>query len=436
MHRSTLNRLLVTLFAAIVVSIAAALPHDQAGLIAASCCALLAVAGFLYGFDYLHPAVAYLLPWLMILIFSVIPISIHARAMEDETYRVLIGTAFAWMLGCVGYARSRARDRASTEMPAPGADVKGELRGSQRRIVAAAFFALYGFAALNVMIAGYLPLLSSITTGNSRYDEFGIPSVYGAFLAYANALGCLAFYIYLRTGRRAYLALFVSVFVMHIALVTRQNALTLLVEAFVMRCVVVKRVSQFALVAVIAVVLAGFSALGSLRSGNISEVIGVLPEYAWIPTSLIWVYAYSYFNALNIDNMIANSGAPFFDGYMWQTLLPTVLRTTINHGVYLELSSMTVSSYILPVYIDIGPVVLVWAFLLGLLTTTSYRRACLQPSFLNASTYGCLYFCALMSFFTNFWLYLPVISQLFFFWILSRLLFKPTTSHLGLPVAS
>jgi oligosaccharide repeat unit polymerase len=424
MNRSTLNRLLYTALSAISVLVAAKFELNSAPFVIIACSACLLICVFLYKFDYLHPAVVYLLPWLLILLFSVIPISSHARPVEQTTYTVLLANMFAWMLGCIASPVMSPPRRNKGNIPYQ-ATFLAEFRGNFGPTVAVGFVILYAFAAVNVLLAGYVPLLSLVTTGDSRYWEFGVPSVYGAFLAYANALGCVAFYIYLRSGRRKYLFLFLSVLVMHFAFVTRQNVATLIVEAFVIRGLAVKRVSTFTLIWSIALSLIAFSALGTLRSGNIKEIIGVQQQFNWIPTSLIWVYAYSYFNALNIDNMIAASGAPYFDGYMWQTLLPSIFRPDIDHGGYLEISSMNVSSYVFPVYIDIGNGVVLWTFIIGLLTAIAYRRAVILGRFIDVATYSCLFFCAFLSFFTDCWLYLPVIFQLFFFWIFHRLLFRP-----------
>jgi oligosaccharide repeat unit polymerase len=212
--------------------------------------------------------------------------------------------------------------------------------------------------------------------------------------------------------------------------VTRQNIITLAAEAFVIRFLTIRRTSRVAIVAVVVLGLLGFSLFGELRSGDIKAVIGVEPEYTWVPTSLIWVYAYSYFNVLNLNNMITQSGAPLFNGVMWETLLPSVLRGDPDPGTYLELSTMTVSSYIYPVYMDIGVVGLVIVTVLfGYATTWFYRRALQRRRFVDVATYGCLFYCALMSFFSNFWLYLPVIFQLFFFRVFHTLLFIPSTSE-------
>ncbi|MDP8984383.1 MAG: oligosaccharide repeat unit polymerase [Pseudomonadota bacterium] len=424
MHRSTLIRLLYTGLGAVAVLAAAISEVNSTGLIIVACSVCLLICAAFYKFDYLHPVLAYLLPWLMILVFSIVPISAHARPMEPATYNVLLITMFAWMAGCViSPAAPAARGSLSSNIR--GLPLLSEFRASFGLTVGIAFVVLYVFAAINILLAGYIPLLSLITTGNSRYDEFGVPSVYGAFLAYANALGCIAFYIYLRSGRRTYLSLFVSVLLMHLAFVTRQNIATLLIEAFVIRSISVKRFSRFTMIWSIAISLLAFAALGALRSGDIKQIIAVEPQFDWIPSSLIWVYAYSYFNALNIDNMIATSGAPFFDGYMWQSLIPTAFRPDLDHGTYLEIANMTVSSYILPVYIDIGKGVALWTMAVGYVTTFAYQRAFQRSRFVDLATYGCLYFCALFSFFSNCWLYLPVIFQLVFFWIFHVLLFVP-----------
>jgi oligosaccharide repeat unit polymerase len=422
MQRNTLKRLLVTALGAIAVINASVYFQDTTALVVLACFVYVAICARLYKFDYLHPSVAYLVPWMMILSFSVVPLSKYSRPMNVATYELLLATIFAWLFGCVS-----ANPEDLTRLATVQSDHRDltDLRPNFKIVVIAAFMGLYMFAALNIAVAGYVPLLSLLTTGDSRYLDFGIPSVYGAFLAYANAVGCVAFYVYLRTKRTSYLLWFLSVLVMHVTLVTRQNIITLLVEIFVIRCLTLKRLSRFTMVLSLSAALGAFSLLGTLRSGDVKEIFGIQQDYMWVPTSFIWLYAYSYFNALNIDNTITQSGAPFFDGFMWQTLLPSLLRPQSNHETYLEVTSAAASSYIYPVYIDIGKGVVAWTGVLGFATAAAYRRALRRRRFLDVATYGCLFSCALLSFFTDFWLYLPVSFQLIFFWVFQRLLFLP-----------
>jgi oligosaccharide repeat unit polymerase len=422
----SVHRHLVIVGAALAMLTALVLLRESAQLLVVGYAATLCVVLFAYKLDYLHPAVAYLVPWLTILFFSTVPISKYAHSLELPTGRTLLAAMLAWLASTTLAPVVSAADEVVRERP------RLEVRPGFGNAIIMAFMILYGFAALNVAVSGYVPLISLITSGDSGYAYFGIPSVYGAFLAYANALGCLVFYAWLCGRRRIYLLLFLSIVVMHIAFVTRQNVITLLAEAFVIRSLTIRRTSRLTIVGIVAVGLLGFSLLGELRSGDINEVIGVEPEYSWIPTSLIWLYAYSYFNVLNLNNMILQSGAPLFNGVMWQSLLPSVLRGDPDPGTYLELSTMTVSSYIYPVYMDVGGVgVVIVTALFGYVTTLVYRQALRRRRFVDVATYACLFYCALLCFFSNFWLYLPVIFQLFFFRAFHFLLFIPSAGPAG-----
>lgn len=424
-YQLSVHRHLMIVGAALAMLTGMILLRESAGLLVLGYTATLIVVVFAYRLDYLHPAVAFLVPWLMILIFATIPISRYSRDLEFPTGQTLLIAMMAWLASTTLAPVVSQAEGSVAEPP------RLELKNGFGSAVLVAYLFLLAFAALNVAVSGFVPLLSLITTGDSGYTSFGVPSVYGAFLAYANALGCLVFYVYLCGRRRAYLLMFLSILALHIAFVTRQNIVTLLVEAFVIRCMTVRRTSRAVIVGITALGLVGFSFLGELRSGDIKQLIGVEPEYMWLPTASIWLYAYSYFNVLNLNNMITLSGAPLFNGVMWQSLLPSVLRgADADPYEYNEISSMTVSSYIYPVYLDVGPVGLViFTLVFGFVTTLAYRNALRRRRFVDIATYACLFYCALLCFFSNFWLFLPVIFQLFFFRLFHVLLFDPATGR-------
>jgi oligosaccharide repeat unit polymerase len=415
-------RLFVILMAGLVIFFTSLWVRDSHDLVIMACllAAVLLLGG--YKLDYLHPAVAYAVPWVTILFFSTVPISEYSRTLDIGTCGFLLTTMFVWIMATIGAPVVSERSAAPSAPPA--------LRKESHWFIGMAFLMLAAIAAANVAMAGYVPLISLITTGDSRYLDFGIPTVYGAFLAYSNALACLSLYVYLRTRRQIYLLLFLAVIGLHLLFVTRQNVITLLVQAFVIRCLVVRRVSRLSIALIVSGGLVAFGILGELRSGDIKEIVRVDQAYMWVPTALIWLYAYSYFSVLNLENMMMYSGAPFYDGFMWQRLLPSIFRPVdVDHGSFLELASMNVSSYIYPIYIDIGPIgVLLCTAILGLLTTWVYHRALRLRRFGDIAIYGCLFFCALMSFFIDFWFYLPVIFQVFFFWVFDRLLFERSSA--------
>jgi oligosaccharide repeat unit polymerase len=421
-----LNRIATVLvMLLLVLGLALALKSSELLVFGAATIILLLLASA-YEFDYLHPAVAYIIPWLVVLAFSVFPISEYARPLGMRTYQLLLSVMFVWLIATarapVGPVVNASARHAYSPMP--------ELRRTANQRLTIAFAALYIFAIINIAIAGYVPIVSLIFTGDSRYAEFGIPSLQGAFYAYANALGCLAYYLYLRKRCRSYLWLFVSCLCIHIALVTRAHVLILLIEAFVIRCLLVGAITRGRLLIICLAGLVAFSVLGTLRSGEIKEIIGISQSYEWVPTSFIWLYAYSYFNVLNLENSIEISDAPYFDGMMLQQLLPSVLRPESTHEAALELPSLNVLSYIYPVYMDIGFVgVLVITALLGALTSRAYMHALATRRFSHVATYACLFFCALMSFFVNFWLQLPVIFQIVWFVLLDRLFFQRSNAE-------
>lgn len=384
------------------------------------------LAAVAFRFDYLHPAVAFLVPWMAVLLFSGIPISKYARPLDGGTVLFILTTAFVWVIATAG-APIGGSWRSGTSAVAGGSSAETPIP-RMRAAVVGAFLVVYLLAAANVAYSGYVPLLSLITTGDSRYGDFGIQSVYGAFLAYANSVACLALYLYLKSASRdrLYLGLFLSIIAIHLCFVTRQNIVTLLVEAFVIRSIVFKRASRATLIVCFVGALAGFSALGNLRTGgDIKDLIGVRPEFAWIPDGFVWLYSYSYFNILNLGNMMTLSGAPFYDGSMWDKLIPSIIRTPDEHASYLQLASMTVSSYMYPVYQDAGNLgVKIDTAFWALITAWQYRSVLMGRRFFNVAVYACLFFCALLSFFVDFWLYLPVIFQVVFFGIFQLLLFR------------
>lgn len=410
-----LFRFLVVLTAFFVVCVGTITLQQSEVLIVLGCVAGVVVLVAAFRVDYLHPAVAFLVPWVVILLFSVTQISKYARPLEFGTCAFILTTIFIWLLVTCGPELSG--NNGQTEAQAEASQGAEEPIPRIRAAVLGAFAALYAYAAFNVAYAGFVPLISLLTSGNSGYETFGIPSFYGAFLAYANALACLSLYQYLKTRDRVYLMLYLSVLSIHVLFVTRQNVVTLLVESFVIRCLTVRKFSRVSILLMFSVGLAAFSLLGNLRSGDIKQIIGVRESYAWVPDGFVWLYAYSYFNVLNVQNMMTLSGAPLFDGSMWHNLLPSVLRPQSEHASYLQLVALNVSSYIYPIYLDVGAWgVRLWTAFWGVVTALTYRAAIHRGRFADKAIYACLYFCALLSFFVDFWFYLPVIFQVVFFY--------------------
>jgi oligosaccharide repeat unit polymerase len=125
---------------------------------------------------------------------------------------------------------------------------------------------------------------------------------------------------------------------------------------------------------------------------------------------------------------MAVSDAPYFDGTMLQTFLPSILRPEVSHSAIFEIPALNILSYIYPIYLDIGVYgVLIFTAILGFFTAEVYKRALIRRRFGAIAGYSFFYYSALLSFFTAFWLYLPVVFQLFFFYLFERIFFVHDT---------
>lgn len=366
-------------------------------------------------FEYLDPLVAFALPWVMILVFSVIPMSEYAVPISPTTYRLILLTLLTALFAS-GQRFSRSAQitswqKATFSLVSPNLGVL------------LLDFGFLGLTVLNIAIAGYIPLIRGIMTGDTGYLDFGVHGLYGFYLAFANALGIFHLVLYFRTNRRWHLYFYFFLLFLFLLLITRQNLISLAVEGVIVYSLIRKRFSfkKTLLWCVLAAVL--FSVIGSFRSGNIKTLAKIQPEYEWVPDPVIWLYSYSYFNIANVNNLVLYSDAPFYDGSSVAQLVPSFLRpASVDRGSYLEVEIFNVSSFLYPVYEDLGTLGIVILTSVAVFTTFRLRRAIYQEaSLFRIGTFATLYFCAAFSFFVNFWFYLPIIFQIVFFKLLSNL---------------
>ena len=364
-------------------------------------------------FDYLDPFVAYLIPWLGILFFSTTRLSRLAIGIHAKTYTLIIMA----LIGAMFVAGARSK-KIST--------IEHWVKPSKFRLKSRTAFLLIdilflSLTVLNIMVAGYVPLLRGLSGGDTGYLEFGIHGVFGFYLALANALAIINFIIFLRTGKRIYILRYIVILLIFVAFITRQNLISVLVESVVAYSLVRGRIKLRTII--VGGVLSGvvFSVIGSFRSGNIRDIAGIEEKYSWIPEPVIWLYAYSYFNIANLDNMVFQSNAPYYNGSSLSQLIPSFLRPQYETEDYLLVSNFNVSSYMYPVYEDVGRTGVLFLTIAALwLTARQYRQLDQPVSIGGIGIYGVLYFCASFSFFVNFWFFLPIIAQIAFFKMLSN----------------
>jgi oligosaccharide repeat unit polymerase len=376
----------------------------------------LASAVIVLRFDYLDPLIIFILPWVGIDVFANMDISKYARPLGKTTHGILLAVL-------VVAVAARFFGRRAGE-------AKGRrwLKCSVNHTVfygAALFFVV--FTLFNIAVAGYIPLIRGIQTGDTAYLTFGIHGVFGLYNAFANALAVSSFFLYLKRGDKRFLLVYFAVLLAFVLFVTRQNVLSVIVQSFLVYCLVRGKVRRRTLVIGVSVLLILFALAGNWRSGDIKKIAGVRDEYAWVPDPVIWVYGYSYFTVLNLDNVISDPRLPAYDGSSLFGLLPSFLRPKVNYtSQNRELDQFTVYSYIAPIYADVGiGGVILFTFLVCLWGARSYERARKDGSFYSVVKYSVLFYCLLFSFFVNYWLYLPIIAQIPILKAFSRYGFTP-----------
>lgn len=390
-------------------------------MIAAGANATLAVLLFFaaslvaYRLDFTNVWVAFALPWLMILGYSTIDISAYSRPVSSQTVLVVV------LVLAVGWTLLPTRGVAPPSMPLPATQVN-----DRRFLLLLTCYLL--FCVLNILLAGYIPLVQGILTGDTGYLSFGVPGIYGLFNAFANALGLTAFYLWMRNpARLLYPVTFFLVLGVFVLFVTRQNLISLVVEAFAVYCMVVRKVSGVRVFLFALGLLLAFGTLGNFRTGSdIADLAAIRHQYLWVPSAFVWLFAYCYFCILNLDNVVAATLQPAFDGSSLASLLPSFLRPESVAGVdVVEVSSFATTSFISPLVHDFGIAGTAVVFSVFCVAVHGYvRLRGRDGSFLGDTGYAVLYFCFAFSFFVNFWFYLPVIFQLAFFPIFKRLLFR------------
>jgi oligosaccharide repeat unit polymerase len=369
--------------------------------------------------DYMNPIWAFCIPWLLVCFFATSEISKFSRPIANSTaFYMVFGLSLALMLATLKWPERRRSRTAGTVVSLARLEM----------VLQYATLIYVGITVLEIAVSGYVPLLQGLSGGQFDYLDFGIRSVHGL----ANALACAIFtssvYGFTISRRRSFLVAAAIVIFCFILLFTRQNLVTLAVQGSVLFFLYRGRIRVWKLSLGLIVALSLFSVAGQLRSGDITDLAGIKPQYQWIPTPFIWLFAYSYFNVLNFDNTLNQLGAPYFDGSSLSSIIPSQLRPTTVSNKVLEVSNFNVTGYYTSVAADGGAVetIVLLAFFLSM-AAMAYKSAERSFGYLAACSYSVLYFCSLFSFFINFWLYLPIIFQIAFFWIFDKLVSRPAT---------
>jgi len=365
---------------------------------------------------YYHPITGFSVPWLVVSFLTILPISHYFRNINDLTlFLITVPIVIPILLFFYSYNRKSFRIFYNLDFT---------------RIYTIRYLSVFLVAfvlfLINAIYSGYLPLIKGILTGNTGYLSYGIHGLNGLFYALANALAIYSFYIFLHFHKKLYIYVYLTLVVIFFLCMTRQNIVSVFIESMIVYTYVKRPLKSRTVVIFGLTALLLFGIVGKIRTGRIKTVVGIKESYNWLPSSFVWVYAYGYFNVLNLDNLIESGYYGYYNGSSLIRLIPSNLRPEPHiKPSPLEISNFNVSSYLKPIVTDIGIWGSVIFTLLAMIITIKYYRAANTiPNWQNVGIYSVLYFCAFFSFFVNFWFFLPIIFQVPFMIIFNRFLLK------------
>ncbi len=273
------------------------------------------------------------------------------------------------------------------------------------------------FFVIQVIYSKGFPVLWKITGSDKTYFDFGIPSITGLYYGFIIILG--AWSLFKKRNILRFVCLFIGVLI-----ISRQVIISIVLEGVIYKLLTLKKNKWkfYRIIIVLGIVgIIAFSIIGNFRTGEADflKVARFKSEYNYIPTSFKWIYSYMCFSLSNLNNLVGmtnggiNHGATIFN-----ELTPTVLSNALSvkeafNSDFLVSPNFTVSTYLPPIYLDFGIFgVGVFCFVLGIIC-----QSLLNYMHKNKSICAYLIYCVLIHniillFFTNMFLYLPIIIQI------------------------
>ncbi len=379
------------------------------------------IAIIYYRLDYIHPLVAYLVPWSFICVLSQLKISAVSRDFSLETSYLFIGAFFS----SIAYYMLMTKQKKSPNISALQTVPQQQIYNRRYYLAVGVYILLL---IINAVYSKYLPIVNLVLLGKGEtgYIGFGIPTLYGFFNAYANALAILSLFFFLTTRHRVYIIVYLLIIALFVVLMSRQNIVSVLVESVVVLTFIKGRISLFRLIVYILLFLGFFAIVGELRTGDITGLVKLNENYDWLPKGFIWLYSYSYFNLLNFDNLVIALDGGQYDGSSLHQFIPSFIRPTeFDPSQFREIHAFTVSSYMFDIYYDIGFLgVILFTIFMQIIGGLAYNSAINKMTYRAIAIYSVIFFSVSFSFFVNFLFYLPVIFQVAFIYIFHHILIR------------
>ena len=268
---------------------------------------------------------------------------------------------------------------------------------------------------VEMIYSGGIPLIWKLTNNPKIYFDFGIPSFHGAL---NGLIICMGAYLIFNKDKRCIL-----LFLIGLLIFSRQIIMSMVIEGII--CIFIKeydkaKVQLKKYVKYIIILLFLFSIIGNFRSGSdtMNKVFLPKEKYANVSNTVKWIYSYSTFSVSNINQLVnitdgnLNKGASSL-----KNIMPTVILDKINlrekYNVYYLVSpNYNASTYLVEPYLDFGKIgVLLFNCLMAIVGMNLYNKLKNNKNISNLLCYSVYSHNIFLLFFTNLFLYLPILIQ-------------------------
>lgn len=297
-------------------------------------------------------------------------------------------------------------------------------------------------SCVEIVLSGGVPLQWTLTGSPKSYFDFGLPTIHGFLNALILTISIARFTLGLLNGSKKDLLFPLVIVIWSIVIESRQLSIVVLIEALLLflmyRRIKWKILVRGVVVVLLMVILFGVS--GDIRSGGdeFRKLAQPTEEYPdWLPSGFLWAYIYITTPLNNLVNTHIHI-RPLYDLTMPNTLsqlIPTVIRNALgsrapnfsSQGELVTQNFNVSTAYIGPVQ-DMGTTgLVVFSAAVALASGLCWASRGMRNNLIYAILGQCLF----LSIFFNLFVYLPVIAQIPWCFML----FRGTKSRLSIPGA-
>ncbi|MCP8617500.1 O-antigen polymerase [Salirhabdus salicampi] len=293
------------------------------------------------------------------------------------------------------------------------------------------------FTIIQGIFSGGYPLAWLLLGIGKNYTQYGIPTFNGLLMSFIIFFGTLL-YILNKEKPQLRLQLYLLViFFIPVLVISRQVLVTLLIQIAIIKLIYSKKINYKKVIPSSIILVTLFGLIGNLRTGlsKFVEVADIKSEsIPYLLSGFYWVYMYLTMTVANLNSLFSKANMEFAYGWnMLNSFFPTIIVDTLyidsftsKLSSYLVSINFTVSGYMAKPYLDFGIIgLVVYTLVLGVLAYVVYHNFKKNINYLSLMIFVVFTQIILMSFFTDFLLYLPVSFQFFWIFVFRRYLYKP-----------